>query len=128
MKVNDLVFIEEENAFGKIIEIHSDYATVEFSVLDCMSGGCLNFQLSELKPVWCITTDFLEDGKSIEYLAWQNPAWDDDGFFWTNKETMKEIYGNNTFEHRFLFATQKQAISHLKKIHIPQRCRIVQYA
>lgn len=107
--------------------MHSNHATVEFCVLDCMSGGCLDFPFSDLKPVWCITTDFWKDGKDM-FLAWQNPAWDDDGFFWTSQETMKEIYGNNAFEHRFLFATREQAIRYLKKLHIPQRCRVVKCA
>ena len=27
----------------------------------------------------------------IDYLGWQNPYWDDDGYFWTSKDTIVEI-------------------------------------
>jgi len=46
-----------------------------------------------------------------DYLGWQEPAWDEDGYFWTSKETIYEIHqeGNNTIGHQFLFKTEEQA-------------------
>lgn len=121
-KVNDLVFIEELLAYGKIAELNHDSAIVEFTT--GTGGGCLPFEISELKPVWCITTDGLCDKNEKMYLAWQNPAWDEDGYFWTSKETMKEVLYNNVLWHRFLFHSRNAAIKHLKTIDIPQKCRI----
>ena len=47
----------------------------------------------------------------IYYLGWQNPAWDEDGYFWTSKDAIFKILkeGNNTKEHPFLFETQVKA-------------------
>ena len=61
------------------------------------------------------------------YLAWQNPVWDDDGYFWTSKEVVKEILCNNTKEHPFLFRSRAEAIAHLKSINVPQKCSIVRW-
>ena len=54
------------------------------------------------------------------YLGWQEPAWDEDGYFWTKKNAIKEILqmGNNTKEHPFLFNTQEQAKKFAKKLKI----------
>ena len=62
-----------------------------------------------------------------KYLAWQNPVWDDDGYFWTSKEVVKEILCNNTEKHPFLFPNRREAIEHLKSINIPQRCSIIKW-
>lgn len=62
-----------------------------------------------------------------KYLAWQNPVWDDDGYFWTSKEVFKDIICNNTSEHPFLFASKNEAIAHLKSINIPQKCSVVRW-
>jgi hypothetical protein len=45
------------------------------------------------------------------YLGWQNPAWDEDGYFWTSKDVIYEIVKdrNNTKEHPFLFESEEQA-------------------
>lgn len=61
------------------------------------------------------------------YLAWQNPVWNDDGYFWASKEIAKEILCNNTKEHPFLFRNRKDAAVHLKSINIPQKCSIVRW-
>lgn len=75
--------------------------------------------------VWCITTDGLID--ETMYLGWQNPAWTDDGYFWTYKDVISEILANNTPEHPFLFKSRKDAIAHLKSINLPQRCRVIRF-
>jgi len=56
----------------------------------------------------------------IDYLGWQNPAWDEDGYFWTSKDTIFEILkeGNNTKEHPFLFDSVKQAKEFAQKLKI----------
>ena len=124
-KENDLVFIDELLAFGKVQEVKDGNFRVEFSTGS--GGGCLFFEESELSPVWCIMTNYWGKNSDHEpmYLAWQNPAWDDDGYFWTSKETMEEIYYNNCSWHLFLFSSRENAIKHLKKIKISQRCSIV---
>lgn len=75
--------------------------------------------------MYCIIHKSKVFGKN--YLAWQNPVWDDDGYFWTSKEVVKEILCNNTEEHPFLFRNKKDAIEHLKSINIPQKCSIVRW-
>lgn len=61
------------------------------------------------------------------YLAWQNPAWDEDGYFWTSKETAREILFNNTKEHPFLFNSRREAIEFLKSSNIYQKCSIIKW-
>lgn len=79
--------------------------------------------------MWIIITGCFTDKNEIMYLGWQNPAWDDDGYFWTSKETIQTILwnGNNTKEHPFLFNTREDAIIHLKRINIPQKCRVIKW-
>lgn len=76
--------------------------------------------------MYCITHEYkMTDGsRDTWYLAWQNPAWDDSGYFWTSKECAISCLHNNTDEHPFLFRRRSEAISHLKTLDIPQRCRI----
>lgn len=76
--------------------------------------------------MWIITTEGFLDKNKIEYLGWQSPAWDEDGYFWTSKDVIKQIVKNNTSEHPFLFDTREKAIKLLRSIHIPQKCRVVQ--
>jgi len=47
----------------------------------------------------------------IDYLGWQPPAWDEDGYFWTSKDTIRGTIeaGYNTKEHPFLFDTKEEA-------------------
>ena len=124
-KVNDRVYAEEDFIYGRIVEINGDVAHLEFRTP--RGGGCLPYKLSELKhEKWCITTDDLcHDG--IVYLAWQKPAWDEDGYFWTSRETLQKAIGNNTLDHPFLFNSRRTAIKYLKSINIPQKCRIIRW-
>lgn len=39
-------------------------------------------------------------------------------------ETFKQVLHNNTPKHPFLFDSRKEAIKHLKTLHINQICRI----
>lgn len=124
-KVGDHVYVEEDFIYGRIVKIDGDLAFVEFRTPG--GGGCLPYKLSKLKhEKWCITTDDLcRDG--IIYLAWQKPAWDEDGYFWTSRETLQEVISNNTPEHPFLFYSRRAAIKYLKSINIPQKCRVVRW-
>lgn len=75
---------------------------------------------------WCITTNDI-DKSGILYLGWQNPAWDESGYFWTSKDVIESILKNNTAKHPFLFNSKKDAVKQLKSIHIPQKCRIMKW-
>ena len=53
------------------------------------------------------------------YLLWQTPTWDEDGFFWTSKETMQKCIADKRFmdnckanEKQFLFDTADEAIAY----------------
>ena len=82
--------------------------------------------MSELEhEKWCITAK-LFDGE-IAYLAWQEPALDEDGYFWISRETLQKVIANNTSEHPFLFNSRRSAIRHLKTINISQKCRVVKW-
>lgn len=62
------------------------------------------------------------------YLAWQDPVFlEDDGYFWTYKDSFEKILCNNTEEHPFLFNSRAEAIAHLKSINIPQKCSIARF-
>ncbi len=121
LKVNDVVYLEEELCVGNIVDIEGEIAYVEFATSG--GGGCLPFQLSELKPVWCIITNIHD--KKTGYLGWQNPASNKEGYFWTQKRNISNILYNNTPNHPFLFHNRKTAIRHLKTLHIPQKCKVV---
>lgn len=76
---------------------------------------------------WCITTQWCKEAE-VEYLGWQKPAWDENGYFWTNKETFRNIIPiYNSSEHPFLFSSKSEAIRYLKTLHIPQKCKIVKW-
>lgn len=124
-KIGDHVCVKEDFIDGKIVDIKDDMAYVEFRTAG--GGGCLPFKLSELEhDQWCITTDNIcNDG--IDYLGWQRPAWDEDGYFWTSKEVLEKIIANNIPEHPFLFNSRRAAIKYLKSINIPQKCRVIRW-
>lgn len=123
-KIGDRVYVEEDFIYGRIVEIEKDLVYVEFNTYG--GGGCLPYKLSELKHErWCITTNLF--GNETDYLAWQEPAWNEDGYFWTSREVVEDIINNNTPEHPFLFNSRRAAIKHLKSINIPQKCRIVRW-
>lgn len=83
--------------------------------------------LSELKhEKWCISIENLCHDEMV-YLAWQKPAWDEDGYFWTSREILHEVIENNIPDHPFLFNSRSSAIKHLKSINIPQKCRVVRW-
>lgn len=123
-KVGDRVYADEDFIYGRIVEIDDDSALVEFRTSG--GGGCLPYKLSELvHEKWCITAKLFDN--EIYYLAWQEPAWDEDGYFWTSRETLQEEIGNNTPDHPFLFNSRRAAIKHLKSINIPQKCKVVRW-
>ena len=59
------------------------------------------------------------------YLAWQNPAWDDSGYFWTSRKTFMEVLRNSTSEHPFLFDTKREACTWLRLSGITTPCKII---
>lgn len=123
-KVGDRVYAEEHFVYGRIVEIKEDVAYVEFRTSG--GGGCLPYKLSELvHEKWCITAKLFDNETS--YLAWQKPAWDEDGYFWTSREILQKAINNNTPEHPFLFNSRRAAIKHLKSINISQKCRVIRW-
>lgn len=112
--------------YGQIVAIEGTVAYVQFETQ--RGGGCMEFDLSELKhEKWCITTDNL-DHSAVQYLGWQKPAWNESGYFWTSKEVLERIINtNNTSDHPFLFNGRRAAIKHLKTLHLPQKCRVVRW-
>lgn len=123
-KVGDRVYAEEDFIYGRIVEIEEDLAYVEFRTPG--GGGCLPYKLLELShEKWCIITNLF--GNETNYLAWQEPAWDEDGYFWTSRDIVEGVIKNNTPEHPFLFNSRKAAIKHLKSINIPQKCRVIRW-
>ena len=58
------------------------------------------------------------ESKELHYLGWQEPAWDEDGYFWTSRECIIEVLkiGNNTKEHPFLFDTKGEAKKFAKRL------------
>lgn len=76
--------------------------------------------------MFCITYKDSRTGR-ISYLAWQNPGWNDYGYFWTSKEVFRSCLPNNTLEHPFLFRTKGEAVKLLNSIGIPQKCSIVKW-
>lgn len=125
-KVGDHVYVDEDFIYGRIVEIEGDLAHVEFRTSG--GGGCLPYKLSELThEKWCITAKLFDFDDEISYLAWQKPAWDEDGYFWTSRDIVEGIINNNTPEHPFLFNSRRTAIKYLKSINIPQKCRIIRW-
>lgn len=123
-KVGDRVYVEEDFIYGRIVEIKEDEAYVEFRTSG--GGGCLPYKLSKLvHEKWCITSKLFDNETS--YLAWQKPAWDEDGYFWTSRDVVENIIEKNTPEHPFLFNSRRAAIKHLKSINIPQKCRVIRW-
>lgn len=65
-------------------------------------------------------------GRGRRYLAWQHPAWDESGYFWTSDfDDFCECLPNNTNEHPFLFDDPKKAIELIKELKINFACDIV---
>lgn len=116
IKVNDVVYIYDEFTCGRVVEVEEDVAHVEFSTSG--GGGCLPFNFSELGVVWCITKS---ENNEIEYLCW-NPS--NSEYFWTNRETVSEMLPYNNSNRQFLFHSRNVAIRNLKKMNIPQKCKV----
>lgn len=76
--------------------------------------------------VYYITAHY-EDGTTC-YLAWQNPAWDESGYFWTTSlENFSHCLPNNTPEHPFVFDNEDDAIKFVNDWKIPFECEIVEW-
>ena len=69
-------------------------------------------------------TDPFTGKPCFNYLGWQEPAWDDDGYFWTSKETINDMlkeqsnggFKYNTKDHPFLFDTKEATSNYARKI------------
>lgn len=46
---------------------------------------------------------------SNDYLAWQNPAWNESGYFWTSKNNLEELQANSVNPHKFIFDSEEKA-------------------
>jgi len=67
------------------------------------------------------TKSFIEtELNEILYLGWQEPAWDEDGYFWTRKETIKEMIKDGYIfpEQPFLFDSEEKAKQLAKNIEL----------
>lgn len=64
------------------------------------------------------------DDNLTHYLAWQNPAWDDSGYFWTTRETFMKVLRNSTNVHPFIFPTKDMAYAWLRNSGIRKRCKL----
>lgn len=82
------------------------------------------------KKMWVITCDNIFRNGEVAYLAWQEPVYDEDGYFWTHDGMMRSCIDKNisTPEHPFVFPSRNSAIRKLKKLNIPQKCRIVKWS
>lgn len=58
-------------------------------------------------PLYVVSAHIFGD-KSKWYMAWQNLAWDDDGYFWTSRQVLADILKKNPEynmpRHQFAFA------------------------
>lgn len=57
-------------------------------------------------------------GDSVKFLGWQDPAWDESGYFWTEFYNIPDVLHNNIEEHPFIFESIPDAINHAKKINL----------
>ena len=64
------------------------------------------------------------DKCGTRYLAWQNPAWDESGYFWTSRKTFIKVLRNSTTDHPFLFNSRREACTWLRLSGINLRCKI----
>lgn len=64
------------------------------------------------------------DTNRTNYLAWQKPAWDDSGYFWTDRKTFMKVLRNSTNDHPFLFDSKRDACTWLRLSGITARCKI----
>lgn len=64
------------------------------------------------------------DHNGTSYLAWQKPAWDESGYFWTDRKTFMKTLCNSAMEHPFLFNSQREACTWLRLSGINLRCKI----
>lgn len=66
--------------------------------------------------VYAIITRKLKfEPNDFAFLAWQTPAWDDDGYFWTAEKWFRDILTNrpqqNAWPHKFAFETKEAALN-----------------
>lgn len=46
---------------------------------------------------------------SEDYLAWQNPAFNESGYFWTSRNNLEELQDNSVDTHKFIFDNEEKA-------------------
>lgn len=65
-----------------------------------------------------MTRDHQFEPENYAVLAWQKPAWDDDGYFWTAVKWFRDILKNhpthNAWPHKFAFETEDAAWRFIK--------------
>ncbi len=66
--------------------------------------------------MWLVATYPLSVSTELMYLCWQEPAWDDDGYFWAWERDVPELIKyNNTPNHPFAFKTKAEARKFARK-------------
>lgn len=78
--------------------------------------------VADKREWWAITHT---DRHGTRYLAWQNPAWDDSGYFWTQRETFVKVLRNSTTTHPFIFKTRDMAYAWLRMSNIRVQCKVI---
>lgn len=63
----------------------------------------------------------------IQYLAWQYPAWDEDGYFWTRRETVLQMIDESANIHRFLFKSEKDAQNLITNLNLKAHCKVTAF-
>lgn len=61
------------------------------------------------------------------YLCWQNPVWEDNGYFWTWKEYLDKCIQDNSKEHPFLFNSEDEANEFIKTFKCHAQCFAMEY-
>lgn len=74
-----------------------------------------------------INKDTLNDIDEMNYyLAWQTPIFlGDYGYFWTYKNIFETMIDKSNSEHPYVFDRWIDAVKLLKRINIPQKCKII---
>lgn len=70
----------------------------------------------------------IDTHERINYLAWQNPAWDESGYYWTTSlEAFRACLPNNTTDHPFVFDNMDDATKFVAELGLPFGCKIMEW-
>ena len=135
-KKEEPIYREAVRRFGRK-ELYVDKnAYVGYGVLDEYSSALrckvVNIDLTRFwkifdevrNEMWCISFTVVNE---TMYLCWQKPFLEEDGYFWTCKDIVKECLNENTPEHPFIFHTRREAIDFLKSRNFSQKCKVMKF-